>query len=38
VILLLPLFEDYADPWAGIVGGLVGAACGLAAALGRREH
>jgi membrane associated rhomboid family serine protease len=38
VILLLPLFEDFADPWAGIVGGLVGAACGLAAALGRREH
>jgi membrane associated rhomboid family serine protease len=38
VLLLLPLFEDYADPWAGIVGGLVGGACGLAAALGRREH
>jgi membrane associated rhomboid family serine protease len=38
VILLLPLFEDYADPWAGIFGGLVGAACGLAAALGRRDH
>jgi membrane associated rhomboid family serine protease len=38
VILLLPLFEDYADPWAGIIGGLVGASCGLAAALGRREH
>ena len=36
VLLLLPLFEDFADPWAGIVGGLVGAACGLAAALGRR--
>ncbi|MFL5870682.1 MAG: rhomboid family intramembrane serine protease [Solirubrobacterales bacterium] len=36
VILLLPLFEDYADPWAGIVGGLVGGACGLAAALGGR--
>jgi membrane associated rhomboid family serine protease len=38
VLLLLPLFEDYADPWAGIIGGLVGASCGLAAALGRREH
>jgi membrane associated rhomboid family serine protease len=38
VILLLPLFEDFADPWAGIMGGLVGASCGLVAALGRREH
>jgi membrane associated rhomboid family serine protease len=37
VLLLLPLVEDFADPWAGVVGGLVGAACGLAAALGRRE-
>ena len=37
VLLLLPLVEDFADPWAGLVGGLVGAACGLAAALGRRE-
>jgi membrane associated rhomboid family serine protease len=36
VLLLLPLVEDFADPWAGIVGGLVGGACGLAAALGRR--
>lgn len=35
VLLLLPLVEDFADPWAGIVGGLVGAGCGLAAALGR---
>ena len=38
VLLLLPLFEDFADPWAGIIGGLVGAACGLAAAVGRKEH
>jgi membrane associated rhomboid family serine protease len=39
VLLLLPLFEDFADPWAGIFGALVGASCGLAAALGRRaEH
>jgi membrane associated rhomboid family serine protease len=38
VLLLLPLFEDFADPWAGLVGGLVGGACGLAAALGRREQ
>jgi membrane associated rhomboid family serine protease/DNA-directed RNA polymerase subunit RPC12/RpoP len=36
VLLLLPLIEDFADPWAGLVGGLVGAACGLAAALGGR--
>jgi membrane associated rhomboid family serine protease/DNA-directed RNA polymerase subunit RPC12/RpoP len=33
VLLLLPLVEDFADPWAALVGGLVGAACGLAAAL-----
>jgi membrane associated rhomboid family serine protease/DNA-directed RNA polymerase subunit RPC12/RpoP len=37
VLLLLPLVEDFADPWAGITGALVGGACGLAAALGRRE-
>ena len=36
VLLLLPLVEDFANPWAGLVGGLVGAACGLAAALGGR--
>jgi membrane associated rhomboid family serine protease/DNA-directed RNA polymerase subunit RPC12/RpoP len=36
VLLLLPLVEDFADPWAGLVGGLVGAACGLGAALGGR--
>jgi membrane associated rhomboid family serine protease len=35
VLLLLPLVEDFADPWAGIVGGLVGAACGLGASLRR---
>jgi membrane associated rhomboid family serine protease len=38
VLLLLPLFEDFADPWAGLVGGLVGASCGLAAAFTRRDH
>jgi len=38
VLLLLPLVEDFADPWAGLAGGLVGAACGLAATLGRRAH
>lgn len=36
VLLALPLVEDFANPWAGVVGGLVGAACGLAAALGGR--
>lgn len=36
VLLLLPLVDDFADPWAGVAGGLVGAACGLAAALGGR--
>jgi membrane associated rhomboid family serine protease len=36
VLLCLPLVEDFADPWAGIVGGLVGALCGLVAALGGR--
>lgn len=38
VLLLLPLVEDFADPWAGLAGALVGAACGLGAALGRRSH
>ena len=36
VLLLLPVFEDFANPWAGLVGALVGAACGLAASLGGR--
>jgi membrane associated rhomboid family serine protease len=36
VILLLPLFDDVASVWAGLVGGLVGAAFGLAVVLGRR--
>ncbi len=35
VLLLLPLVEDFASPWAGLGGALVGLACGLAAALGR---
>ncbi|MGI9020310.1 MAG: rhomboid family intramembrane serine protease [Solirubrobacterales bacterium] len=35
VILLLPLVEDFASPWAGLGGALVGLGCGLAAALGR---
>jgi membrane associated rhomboid family serine protease/ribosomal protein L40E len=36
VLLLLPLVEDFANPWAGVVGGLVGLGCGLSATLGRR--
>ncbi|CAN5633995.1 hypothetical protein BH10ACT11_BH10ACT11_13940 [soil metagenome] len=38
VILLLPLVEDFADPWAGIVGALVGVACGFSAAVGMRHR
>jgi membrane associated rhomboid family serine protease len=37
VILLLPLVEDFANPWAGLVGAVVGAACGYGATLGRRR-
>ena len=37
VLLLLPLVEDFADPLAGVAGGLVGAACGLLAGAGRRR-
>jgi membrane associated rhomboid family serine protease len=36
VLLLLPVVEDLANPWAGVVGGLVGLACGFSATLGRR--
>jgi membrane associated rhomboid family serine protease len=36
VLLLLPAVDDWANAWAGIGGALVGGACGLAAALGRR--
>ena len=28
ILLLLPLVEDLANPWAGAVGGLVGLGCG----------
>jgi membrane associated rhomboid family serine protease len=35
VLLLLPLVEDLASPWAGLGGALVGLVCGLAAAVGR---
>ena len=36
VLLALPLVEDFANPWAGIVGGLVGLAAGYSATLARR--
>jgi membrane associated rhomboid family serine protease len=35
-LLLLPLVDDLANPWAGVVGGLVGLGCGFSATLGRR--
>jgi membrane associated rhomboid family serine protease len=38
VILLLPIFEDLASPWAGVVGGAIGLVAGaLAARLGMSE-
>jgi membrane associated rhomboid family serine protease len=38
VLILLPLVDDYANVFAGLAGALVGAGCGLAAALARRER
>jgi membrane associated rhomboid family serine protease len=38
VLILLPLVDDYANVFAGLGGALVGAGCGLAAALARRER
>lgn len=38
VLILLPLVEDWADVFAGLGGGVVGAACGAAAAFARRER
>jgi hypothetical protein len=39
VVLLLPVFEDLASPWAGVVGGFVGLLVGaLAARLGMLER
>jgi membrane associated rhomboid family serine protease len=38
VLLLLPVVEDFASVWAGIVGGLCGLACGFTASLGRRQR
>ncbi len=37
VLLALPLVNDYANEWSGIVGGLVGLAAGFSATLGRRQ-
>ena len=36
VLLLLPAVDDWANVWAGIGGGIVGAGCGMAAVVGRR--
>ena len=36
VLLLLPLVNDYANEWSGLIGGLVGIAAGFTATLGRR--
>jgi membrane associated rhomboid family serine protease len=36
VLLALPLVEDWANAWSGVVGGLVGLAAGFSATLGRR--
>jgi membrane associated rhomboid family serine protease len=38
VLILLPLVDDFANVFAGLAGALVGAGCGLAAALARRER
>jgi membrane associated rhomboid family serine protease len=38
VLLVLPLVEDFADPWAGLAGALVGALCALTVSLGGRRR
>ena len=38
VLILLPLVDDYANVFAGLAGALVGAGCGLVAAISRRER
>jgi membrane associated rhomboid family serine protease len=38
VLILLPLVDDYANVFAGLGGALVGAGCGLIAAMARRER
>jgi hypothetical protein len=37
VLLALPLVEDFADPWAGLAGAIVGGLCGFSASLGGRR-
>jgi len=38
VLILLPVVDDYANVFAGLGGALVGAGCGLIAAMARRER
>lgn len=38
VLLALPLVEDFADPWAGLAGAIVGGLCGLTATRGGRTQ
>jgi len=38
VLIMLPLVDDFANVFAGLAGALVGAGCGMAAALARRER
>jgi membrane associated rhomboid family serine protease len=38
VLILLPLVDDFANVFAGLAGALVGAGCGLVAAMARRER
>jgi membrane associated rhomboid family serine protease len=38
VLIMLPLVEDFADVFAALGGGLVGALCGFVASLARRER
>jgi hypothetical protein len=37
VLLALPLVVDFADPWAGVAGAIVGGLCGFTASLGSRR-
>jgi membrane associated rhomboid family serine protease len=37
VLLALPLVEDFADPWAGLAGAIVGALCAFTASMGGRR-
>jgi membrane associated rhomboid family serine protease len=38
VLIMLPLVDDYANVFAGLAGAMVGAVCGLAAAMARRQR